>query len=392
MDLQEADPDEPCEGDPQADHWLDTRLDMTGEDAGAFELGAGGLLALLVTRGPQSLVVRTSMAGGAWSDAAPLPGSNAQDYPTRVEVSSDGSTAVVLWRRDQQLFINLREADGSFAPAQELSVPQDVDMLAFPGQRVLLGHGSAEGIHLLEYTPSGGLRAAAPVFANYDGLFRDGSDSAVAFSASSFVTGPDTAHPYVFGTGFGDMQVLSARLVMPTASQTFFFALPNGRAMRLIRTWLDEATRGLHVTTRQQGAWGTEEHIGAFEGDATTVPAVAHCQDKVIVAWADEDANVTVAREHDGDAWQPEQTLPRSRGLQSVAIVGAEDSALLYGEQTISGELVSVKELYRRGSAGTWYCAKLLPNGFGSELVSDGTGFWFAERVRSQLHVSRFSP
>ena len=64
------------------------------------------------------------------------------------------------------------------------------------------------------------------------------------------------------------------------------------------------------------------------------------------------------------------------------------------GEQMLKDEQVAVKKLYRRGGDGTWYCPKLVPNGFGSlgNLASDGEGFWFGQRVDTQLRVWRFKP
>jgi hypothetical protein len=391
--VNEADPDQPCTQDPLVENWRDERLDMSGQDAAGFELGAGGPLAIVVTPGANGLVARVSREGGAWSEPRPLPGTEAEHYPARVGVSADGSTALVLSRRDQLVWVNFRQADGSFGPASELAgLPPDADVLVLPGQRVLFGYGGGDGIHLLEYTAGGSLLEVAPILANYDGLFRDGAEGLLVFAGTSVVGGPDAAYPYAFGGGFAEKQLLSPRLVMPSASQTFFYAFPNGRGARVIRTWLDEATRGLHVTTRQQGAWGDEELVSRFDGSATSKPALAYSQNGVLLAWQDDTADHAVAREHDGQTWQVEQVLPRSRALQIRNLVGAESSALLLGEQNIQDEGVSAQKLYRRGADGTWYCAKLMPNGFGNAVISDGTGFWFAERVRDSLYISHFSP
>jgi hypothetical protein len=142
----------------------------------------------------------------------------------------------------------------------------------------------------------------------------------------------------------------------------------------------------MHPTTRQAGAWGSEELVSRFEGELTGDPAIGYAQDRLILAWEDEDKSMAAVREHDGKGWQPEQVLPRSRALQQLEIVGAETSALVLGEQELKNEHVSVKKLYRRGSDGTWYCPKLISNDFGN-LASvaggiptgcDGIGGWNA--------------
>lgn len=389
--LTEADPDEPCEADPLAAHWTETKVELTGGTNLVFKLGAGGPLALLVGFGKDALLARTSTADAPWTEAVPLPGSLGSDYPERVEVSLDGSTALVLWRRGQQMFFNLLDADGSFAPAVELKAPQDVKPLALSGQRVLFGYGSDQGIQLVEYTPAGGLVSVAPILTNYAGLFRDQDDAVAVFATSGLVAEPDMLYPYTFGKGFAAAQAITARAMPPSVSQTFFFAFPNGGAARLTRTWRDPATQGMHLTTRQAGTWGAEELVNGFEGELTDVPALGYAQDRLVLAWEDDAKSVAAVREHDGKSWQPEQVLPRSRALQQLEIVGAADSALVLGEQELKNEQVSVKKLYRRGSDGTWYCPKLVPNDYGY-LAGDGEGFWFGQRVGAELRVWRFKP
>ena len=65
---------------------------------------------------------------------------------------------------------------------------------------------------------------------------------------------------------------------------------------------------------------------------------------------------------------------------------------MLLGEQELKDAPVSVTAHSRRGVDGTWYCPKLVPNDFSNELVSDGEGFWFAERLGIELHIWHFEP
>lgn len=389
--LTEADPDDPCEADPLAAHWTETVVELEGGSNLVIKLGAGGPLAILIGFGKDALLARTSRADAPWTPAVPLPGSLGSDYPERIEVSPDGSTALVVWRRGERMFFNLLDSDGSFAPAVELKTPQNVEPLALAGQRVLFGYGSNQGIQLIEYTSESGLVAVAPLLTNYAGLSRDEGGSVAVFATSGLVAEPDEVYPYTFGDGFGEAQPLSAHAMTPSAWQSFFVAFPNGRAARLTRAWQDPATHGMHLTTRQAGTWGTEELVSRFEGELTDVPTLAYTQDRLLLAWEDDDKRVVALREHDGERWQPEQVLPRSRALRQIRIVGAQASALLLGEQVLKDEEVAVKKLYRRGSDGTWYCPKLVPNGFGN-LASDGEGFWFGERVDTQLRIWRFKP
>jgi hypothetical protein len=366
-------------------------VELKGGSNLVFKLGAGGPVAILVGFGKDALLARTSTADGPWTEAVALPGSVGTDYPDRVEVSPDGSTALVLWRRGQQLFFNLLDGNGSFAPAVELEAPQNVTPLALSGQRVLFGYGSNQGIQLVEYTPAGGFVTIAPLMKNFSSMSRDEGDAVGVFGTSGLVAEPDTLYPYIFGSGFAEPQAITARAIDPGATQTFFFSFPNGRAARLTRSWQAPATQGQHLTTRQAGAWGTEELVSRFEGELTDVPLLAYAEDRLLLAWTDKDKDVVAAREHDGKSWQPEQVLPRSRALQQLEIVGAKASALLLGEQNLQDEQVSVKKLYRRGEAGTWYCPQLVPNEL-SKLASDGKGFWFAERAAAGLRIWRFTP
>lgn len=392
--LREADPDEPCEEDPLAAHWIETTVELTGGSNLVVRLGAGGPLAVLVGFGKDSLLTRTSTANGAWTEPTALPGTVGTDYPERIEVSLDGSTALVLWRRrdDQRLFFNLLGADGRFAPAVELDAPLDVESLALPGQRVLFGYGGAQGIQLIEYTPAGGFSLVAPIQTNYSSLCRDAGDRVAVFGTSSVLAEPDQLYPYTFGSGFALAQPITPHSALRSAWQTFFFGFPNGRAARVTRAWQEPETRGLHVTTRQAGSWGAEELVTRFGVDMADVPMLAYAQEHLLLAWKDEDQQVVAVREHDGESWQPPRVLPRSRALQRTEIVGAESMALLSGEQNLKDEQVSVKKLYRRGADGSWYCPRLFPNSSVSELASDGEGFWFAQRMGRELRVWRFNP
>jgi hypothetical protein len=76
-------------------------------------------------------------------------------------------------------------------------------------------------------------------------------------------------------------------------------------------------------------------------------------------------------REHDGDAWQSERALPRSRAVKRLTLVGSERPALLSGDRT---------------------CPTRKSSGFTEQLASDGSGFWFAGRVGSQLYLSHLAP
>ena len=389
--LTEADPDEPCTLDPLAEHWTEAAVELKGGSNLVFKLGAGGPLAVLVGFGKDALLVRTNRADAGWTEAAPLPDSLGTDYPERIEISPDGSTAVVLWRRGQQMFFNLLNPDGSFAPAVEVKAPLNVAALALPGQKVLFGYGSDQGVQLVEYTPAGGLVPAAPIATNYSNMSRDAGDSVAVFATSVLLAESDKLYPYTFGEGFGDPEAITAHAMAPSVSQTFFFAFPNGRAARLTRTWQEPTTRGLHLTTRQGGAWGTEELVSRFEGQVATAPTLGYAQDRLLLAWKDDDKQVEAVREHDGQGWQAEQALPRSRSLEQTKLVGAETSAILLGEQVLKAEEVSVKKLYRRGSDGTWYCPKLVPNTV-AQLASDGQGFWFGQRIGAELRVWRLKP
>ncbi|HEX2869647.1 MAG TPA: hypothetical protein VHP33_00295 [Polyangiaceae bacterium] len=389
--LTEADPDEPCEADPLAASWTETVVELKGGSNQVFKLGAGGPVAILVGFGKDALLARTSTADGPWTEAVALPGSVASDYPERIEVSPDGSTALVLWRRGQQLFFNLLDSNGSFAPAVELDAPQNVAPLALAGQRVLFGYGSNQGIQLIEYTPAGGFVIVVPLVTNFSSMSRDEGDAVAVFATSGLVAEPDKLYPYAFESGFAEPQAITAHAMAPSAWQTFFAAFPNGRAARLTRAWQDPATQGMHLTTRQAGAWGTEERVSRFEGELTDVPALAYVEDRLLLAWKDEDKDAVAVREHDGESWQPEQVLPRSRALQRTEIVGAHSSALLLGEQKLQDEQVSVKKLYRRGTGGTWYCPKLVPNA-SADLAGDGEGFWFGQRAGAELRIWRFKP
>jgi hypothetical protein len=389
--LTEADPDEPCDADPLATHWTETDVELSGGPNLVFALGAGGPLAVVLAIGVDGMIARTSTAGGPWTDQVTLPGSQGGVFPERVDVSSDGSTAVALWQHDQGMFFNLLQADGSFGPAVELDMPQNVEVLPLSGQRVLFGHGSSQGIQLTEYTPAGGLVPATPILANYGGMSRVEDDDVAVFSASSLVAGADALYPYKFGEGFGASQPIMARAKPPSAWQAFFFGFPNGHVARLTRILQDPVTRGLSLTTRQAGDWSAEELVTRFEGSVTGTPALGYTQDRLLLAWEDEEAHVGVVREQVGGAWQPEQVLPRSRALQQTRIASGKTTALVLGEQDLPDEKVSVKKLYRRGSDGTWYCPKLLPNGFSGELASDGEGFWFADR-HARLHLWHFEP
>lgn len=392
--LTEADPDEPCEVDPLADHWTETPpVDLKDSSNLVFKLGAGGPLAILVRFSKEALLVRTSTAGGPWTEATVLPGSEGAAFPERIEVSPDGATALVVWWRGAQTFFNLMNADGSFGPAVELKAPQDVDALALSGQRALFGYASNQGIQLIEYTPAGGLVSITPILTNYSALTRDADDGVAVFAWSGLVAEPDKLYPYTFGSGFAEAQPITAHAMQPSVWQTFFAAFPNGRAARTTRTWQDPATRGMHLTTRQAGSWGTEERVSSFEGDAIDVPALSYTQNRLLLAWEDQDKQVVALREHDGASWQAERVLPRSRAVQQIKLVGAKTTALLLGEQVLKDEDVSVKKLYRRGADGTWYCPKLVPNNFGSgQLVSDGEGFWFGTLVGAEARVWHFEP
>ena len=389
--LTEADPNEPCEVDPLASHWSKTLVELKGGTNQVFKLGAGGPLAVLVGFGKDALLALTSRPDGSWTEAKPLPDTLGTDYPERIEVSPDGSTALVLWRRDQQMFFNLLDSNGTNTPAVELKAPRHVEPVVLSGGRVLFGYGSSEGVQLLEYTPAGGLVTIAPILTNFSSLSRDADNVVAVFGTSGLVAEPDTLYPYTFGKGFGAAQSITAHAMSPSAWQTFFFAFPNGRAARLTRAWQDPATKGLHLTTRQAGAWGTEERVSSFDGSLTTTPLLTYTQDRLLLAWEDEDEHVVAVREHDGESWQPEQVLPRSRALQQTEIVGAKASALLLGEQSLKDEQVSAKKLYRRGEDGTWYCPKLVPNDL-AQLASDGEGFWFGERVGVELWIWHFKP
>lgn len=393
--LTEADANEPCEADPLAANWTETVVELKAVGNEVIRLGAGGPLAIVIGFGQDGLLARTSTAGGPWTEVVTLPGTMEKtDYPERIEVSLDGSTAVVLWRRGEQMFFNLLGADGTFAPAVELKVPKNVatQVLALSGQRVLFGFGGDQGVQLIEYTPAGGLVSAKPILRNFSTLSHDGDEGVAVFATSGLIAEPDNLYPYTFGSGFAEPQAITARAMVPSAWQTFFDAFPNGRAARLTRIWEDAATRGMHLTTRTAGTWGTEELVNRFEGSITTWPLLSYAQDRLVLAWEDEDKHVMAVREHDGKTWQPELVLPRSRSLQYPKLVGAKTSAVLLGEQELKDEQVSVKKLYRRGADGTWYCPKLVPNDFSNELVSDGEGFWFAERLGIELHVWRFEP
>jgi hypothetical protein len=392
--LTEADPDEPCEADPLADHWTETPpVDLRDSSNLVFKLGAGGPLAILVRFSKDALLVRTSTAGGDWTEAVTLPGSEGAVFPERIEVSPDGSTALVVWRRGVEMFFNLMNTDGSFGPAVALKTPQNVEALALSGQRVLFGHGSNQGIQLIEYTPKGGLVSIAPILTNYAGLTRDADDAVAVFGWSGLVAEPDKLYPYTFGSGFADAQPITPHAMQPSAWQSFFAAFPNGRAARTTRTWQDPATLGMHLTTRQAGSWGTEERVSSFEGDAIEVPALSYTQDRLLLAWEDQDKHVVALREHDGASWQAEQVLPRSRAVQQIKLAGAKTTALLLGEQVLKDEGVSVKKLYRRGADGAWYCPKLVPNHFGSgQLVSDGEGFWFGTGAGAEARIWHFEP
>jgi hypothetical protein len=389
--LTEADPDEPCVVDPLATRWTESAVELKGGSNLVFKLGAGGPLAMLVGFGKDALIARTNREEAGWTDAVPLPDSLGTDFPERIEISPDGSTALVLWRRGQQLFFNLLNPDGSFAPAVEVEAPQGVTPLALSGQRALFGYASDQGVQLLEYTQTGGLAPAAPIATNYRDMYRDAGETVAVFATSGLVAEPDKLYPYKFGSGFGEPQAITAHAMPPSISQTFFFAFPNGRAARLTRTWEDPATRGLHLTTRQAGTWGAEELVSHFEGQVGTWPTLGYTQDRLLLAWKDDDKQVEVMREHDGKSWQAPQVLPRSRGLEQPKLVSAEASAVLLGEQALEAEQVSVQKLYRRGSDGTWYCPKLVPNVL-SQLASDGQGFWFAQRMGAKLSVWRFKP
>jgi len=389
--LTEADPDEPCVMDPLAARWVETAVELKGGSNLVFKLGAGGPLAVLVGFGKDALLARTNTADAGWTEAVPLPDSLGTDYPERIEISPDGSTALVLWRRGQQLFFNLLDPDGSFRRAVEIQAPQDVTVLALSGQRVLFGYGSNQGVQLVEYTPAGGLEPVAPIATNYRSMSRDAGNALAVFATSSLIAEPDKLYPYVFGSGFGEAQAITPRAMTPSAWQSFFFAFPNGRAARLTRTWQDPPTRGLHLTTRQAGAWGSEELVTRFEADVADAPTLGYAQDRLLLAWKDDDKQAEVVREHDGQSWQAEQVLPRSRGLTETRIAGAETSAVVLGEQDLKAEHVSVKKLYRRGSDGTWYCPKLVPNTV-AQLASDGQGFWFGQRIGVELSVWRFKP
>jgi len=385
--VSEADPNEACVADPLADHWRTEKLTLA-QSGRAYRVGAGGDLTLLVVQRSGALEVRLFTPGGGWSEATPIP-STAGGYPVRVDVSPDGSLALLLWSRDDDTLLSAF-VDGAFREPIAFPFTQSAGVAMLAQGRALFAFENGQGINPLEYTQQGGLVARSPVFANYDGVYATGPTSAGFFSQSSFVAEADTWLPYVFGGGADGREELPARVSNQSIYQSFFFGFPNGRAMRVIRQWQDAATDGLWVTTRQASGWSAETRVTPFGGDDVSAPLVGYATTHLLVAWS-EAARASV-REHDGDGWLTETALPRSRALKPEVLLGAQNSALLIGEQVISAEKVSSRKLYRRGSDGTWYCAQLLPNAISFQAASSGARFVVAELVREQLELSIFEP
>jgi hypothetical protein len=382
--MKEADPEQPCQLDPLAAAWRQDVLEHE-PDRPLPLLSVGGELVLMVHNSDGTLRAR-SFEGDVWSDALLVNGATDVEQLERVEVSRDGSGALLIWSRQSGSFATWYTKAGGFQPPITLpALALDVAMLS--GARAVIGFADGDGANAFELSATTGIAERAPVLANYDGLFNWGEDGVAVFSASSFVAGPDALIPFEVGQGFGDEQELPPRQVMPSSWQSFFRAFHNGRAARIIRVSQD-AGKGSHVTTLQGGAWGAEEHLNRSPGDALTEPLMAEAGAGLVAAWYDADARRGVVREHAATAWQAQQTLPRGRSFVPLAIAGGKFSALVMGEQLIIEEQVNAKKLYRRGEDGTWYCAKLLPNAVGGSLHGDGSSFWYLQSVAEKLTVS----
>jgi hypothetical protein len=385
--VAEADPDEPCTPDPLADQWQEDVIDYV-YDMAIPQLGVGGSLVIMAYNDAGTLRARLFDAT-AWSEPLAVEGATDVEQLERVEVSRDGSGALLIWRSESGLFGTWYTKANGFQPPQALPVEGEFHVAMLSGARAVLGFANGDGANAVELSASDGAVERSPVFVNYDGLFNWGEDAVAAFSASSFVAGPDAMVPFEVGVGFGAKQELPLRQVMPSSWQSFFRSFHNGRAARVIRV-NQAGVQGLHVTTLQGDGWGSEERINQTPGDALFEPLVADVGASLVVSWYDNDARHGVVREHDGTAWRAENVLPRARSFVPRAIAGGRVSAVVAGEQNISAENVGVKKLYRRGEEGTWYCAKLLPNAVGGSLSGDGASFWYMQRVRETLSISRF--
>ncbi|MGC4093268.1 MAG: hypothetical protein QM756_36335 [Polyangiaceae bacterium] len=384
--VAEADPNEVCVPDPLANRWISETLSVA-QSSQVYRVGAGGELTLLVLQRNGVLEVSRYTAGG-WLDATPIPGT-AGAYPLRVDVSPDGSLALVLWSRDDTTLLSAF-VDGAFRDPLAFPFPRSVDVAMFTGARALFGFADGQGINPIEYTPQAGLTRRASVLSNYNGLSATGPSSAAFFSRNSLVAGPDGLLPYVFGSGVDARQDLPARVAMQSVQQSFYFGFPNGRAMRVVRQWHDPVSDGLWATTRQADGWSAETRVTPEGSNDIYAPLVADAGANLLMAWRGETR--AFVREHDGAAWLEATNLNRSRALQPEMLLRGESSALLIGQQSISAEKVSARKLYRRGADGTWYCAKLLPNALGFQATTSGNRFFVAQLVREQLELSSFEP
>jgi hypothetical protein len=274
------------------------------------------------------------------------------------------------------------------------AVPQaldyDVDLAMLSEGRALLAWGSSSGITTLEYAPSRGFYSGASVFTNFERMSLGANDKPVAFGSSSLIAEGASRYEYTFGEDFGAGETIPLQLAA-AAWQDFFFEFPNGRAARVVKTWLDDATAGLHVTTRAAGQWSSEERVTPFGAFDTSIPHVSYAGSELLLFWENEER--VALRAHDTAGWGSEESLPRSRALQIDAVAGSgTGSALLIGQQVIVAEDVGLTKLYRRGEDRTWYCAELYPYGPTLRMAgSDGqyaVAFW----SNSDLSIARFQP
>jgi len=397
--LIEPDADEACTMDPLGDHWQTGELLL--EPYASATIAAGGELALLVYGlRAGGLFWRIAGADGVWSEPTELdatvqvPGMQHGATP-RLAVSKNGHTALALWVSSDQVHASVySEADG-FSPAVTLEgMPLDlegVDALAFNDGRALVGWESKAGITALEYQPESGFHAGATLLTNFAGLSLGEDETPVFYGTSGSITEGSSRYRYTFGSGFSVPEKLPPQGAAGVW-QTFLFEFPSGRAARVMRTWTDEATQGLHVSTRQDGLWGAEERVTSFDADNSEVPSVTYAGQDVIVFWKNEER--LAFRAHDGKAWNEEASLPRSRSAVIADLAGDSlGSALLVAQQTFDAEGAPLTKLYRRGEDGTWYCPVLRPPVATSQVAGNDAGqYWVLLDDFQRLRTAHFVP